>query len=211
MDKVPRIEKAIREKLHERLDRIIVVELAPSTVFRIRRRRRLALLTSGLAVAASAIGVGWAVTQILPETQRRTEAGPTASSPSTPASTASCQTGPWADHCPEADWAREVVRAAGYSVTGDTGSAITGANGQNELHLWAFQETEPSFEQTLETEGYRYFFSIDGIDVFGDGTRVAWTTHNLYIFLTDVLEGTLDETDRQVIAEFVRASIRTNY
>jgi hypothetical protein len=41
-----------------------------------------------------------------------------------PAEEGSCDFGPWATYCPEAEWLRRAAEHGGFEVTGDTGSAL---------------------------------------------------------------------------------------
>ena len=119
---------------------------------------------------------------------------------------ADCSTGPWADHCPEARWAREVAAAAGFSVTGDTGSALTIERSRKTFHLWAFTPEEPELRaEQLQQEGYGEKTRVDGIAAYGDGVRVTWKVYGLHVWLTNAGLGDLGVSSPGV-ADVVRAS-----
>ena len=121
---------------------------------------------------------------------------------------ADCSTGPWADHCPEARRAREVAGAAGFTVTGDTGSALTIERSGEVLHLWAFTPEEPELRATqLREEGYGQKTTVGGLRVHGDGIRVTWKAYGLYVWLADAVHRDLDVAS-PLVADLVRASTR---
>ncbi|HEX2058247.1 MAG TPA: hypothetical protein VHI71_07750 [Actinomycetota bacterium] len=119
---------------------------------------------------------------------------------------ADCSTGPWAEHCPEAKWARAVADAAGFQVTGDTGAAVTIQGHGVELHLWAFTPEEPELRaQQLREEAYERQARIAGVRVFGDGVRVTWESYGLHVWTANAGLGGLDAFAPGV-AELVQAS-----
>jgi hypothetical protein len=125
-----------------------------------------------------------------------------------------CAYGPWAEHCPEAEWARRVVEAAGYRLTGDTGSALVGRAGDTSFYFWAF-EAEKAAEQplrkTLADEGYELIQEIDEIDVFSDGIRLAWEIQSLYVWLEGGPTDSLEDIEKEAIRTIVRASAHVRY
>lgn len=58
-------------------------------------------------------------------------------------SSASCTTGRWATHCPEARWARTVASQAGYVVERDTGSALIIEDEKHSFYFWASEAEDP--------------------------------------------------------------------
>jgi hypothetical protein len=44
--------------------------------------------------------------------------------------------GPWSA-CPQTEWVRAIVEAAGYEITGDTGSAIVAGGNGHSFYIWA--------------------------------------------------------------------------
>jgi hypothetical protein len=129
----------------------------------------------------------------------------------TPLATASCDTGPWAEHCPEADWARDVADAAGFEVTGDTGSALTVERQGLAFHLWAFTPEEPELRRRqLRQERYRTEATIGGVRVFGDTERLTWDAYGLHVYMASGGLGALD-VGVPGVADIVRASTRVRW
>jgi hypothetical protein len=137
--------------------------------------------------------------------------GPTSRASDEPGS---CAYGPWADHCPEAEWARQVLDAAGYRLTGDTGSALVGRAGQTGFYFWAFEsEKAPNqpLSKAIEDEGYRVLEDDNETRLFTDGTRIAWQIQGLYVWLEGGPMNSLDDIDDEVIRKIVRASGEVPY
>jgi hypothetical protein len=174
-------------------------------------------MKSALSVAvAGAILIG-ACARAGPDAGRLTTAKERRASPASDApgaSPGSCGYGPWADHCPEAGWAREVLDAAGSRLTGDTGSALVAWAGEAGFYFWAF-EMEKASEQPLpkaiEDEGYRVLREVEGIRVFTDGIRLAWQTQGLYVWLEGGPVNSLEDIDAETIRRMVRASADVPY
>lgn len=119
---------------------------------------------------------------------------------------ADCSTGPWAEHCPEARWARDVARAAGFEVTGDTGSALTLERPGLAFHLWAFTPGEPeSRRKGLRDESYRLDAKVSGVRVFGDGQRLTWDAYGLWVWMANAGPGGID-AGMPGVADVVRAT-----
>jgi hypothetical protein len=53
--------------------------------------------------------------------------------------------GPWTA-CPEADWVRGIVEAAGYRVAGDTGSAVIARGQGHSFYIWATRNDGSAIE-----------------------------------------------------------------
>jgi len=147
-----------------------------------------------------------------PPTTRETGAGSSIS--------ADCQRGPWAEHCPEADWARAVVTKAGYRLRGDTGSALTATDGQVIFHLWAFVPERESqrLDHALIDENYRELRErVAGIRVYTDGIRFVWSAQGLRVWLTSagIVDGapggTPEEVGGAVLLDLVTATVRTRF
>lgn len=128
-----------------------------------------------------------------------------------PPATAGCDTGPWADHCPEADWARDVAKTAELEVTGDTGSALTVERPGLAFHLWAFTPVEPELRRRqLRRENYRFEATIAGVRVFGDTQRLTWDAYGLHVWLAPAGMGGID-AGYPGVADVVRASTRVRW
>lgn len=203
------IENHIRNVLNHRLGSLTGLRIRESTVARVRRRYRATIVAASFVAALSTLGIALAVTEIGDGSQAQLRP---ASTPSGSTSVEKCGFGPWASHCPEADWVRDVIREAGYAVAGDTGSAITASRGSNQLNMWAFSRpSDESHQETVEGEGYSHVFAVDGVEVFGDRTRVTWSVHDLFVWLTNATGGGLTGSDQTIIEEFVKASTRTGF
>ncbi|MDQ3953082.1 MAG: hypothetical protein M3279_08985 [Actinomycetota bacterium] len=125
-----------------------------------------------------------------------------------PRATADCSTGPWADHCPEAGWARDVARAAGFRVTGDTGSALTIERQGLAFHLWAFTPEEPELRtRQLRQEAYEHVESVAGVRIYADGQRLTWDSYGLHVWMAQAGLGGLD-VGVPGVADVVRASLQ---
>lgn len=124
-----------------------------------------------------------------------------------------CAVGPWATHCPEAWWARNVSIRAGYAVVGDTGSAIEIRDSTHAFHLWAFEPEQPATRQKdLRRGNYHLFMQVNETPTYFDGLRFTWTAHNLHVWLNAGLAQQPDSsnktiTDEEVIAQIVRATL----
>jgi hypothetical protein len=154
---------------------------------------RTRLLVAGAALAVAGI---WAA--------RDGADAPPVRAPAAPL--ADCSTGPWADHCPEAGWAREVATAAGFRLAGDNGVALTIERSGRALHLWAFTPEDGGPRQpVLRKESYRRERTVDDVAVFGDGQRVTWEVYGLWVWMADAGPGGLDSRAPGV-ADVVRAS-----
>ena len=80
--------------------------------------------------------------------------------------------GPWTYEC-SAQWVRQVVRAAGYRMTGDTGSAWVAAGGGRSFYIWATEATS-SPKQIAKREHYRLVRRVAKAPVYDDGVRKFW-------------------------------------
>ena len=211
------VEQLLKRALRSRLDPLNPPAFGATLVGRTRGRRSLllALASGGLVVAVLA---GTLAVQTL--SSDRGAVGPIANEPTptpspsvtTTVDPVACIVGPWATYCPEAQWARAVAEEAGYSVTGDTGSALEIDDGAHSFNFWAFEpEDDPSTrEEALQAENYELFTEIDDTSVFFDGARLTWEVHGLYAWLTDQEQGD-GPTEKGALERIVRASIDLPY
>lgn len=126
----------------------------------------------------------------------------------------SCAYGPWADHCPEAEWARQVLDVAGDRLTGDTGSALVGRGGHTTFYFWAFEMEKARnrpLPKAIEDEGYRLVDEVDETKLFTDGIRLAWQTQGLYVWLEGGPVNSLEDIDEETVRTMVRASADIPY
>lgn len=212
------IEQILKRTLRSRLEPLNPPAFQETLLGRTRTRRLMLLaLTSGVFVIA--IAAGTLVLQTITSSPGKDDGSPVATEPtpipSPPATTAdpvACVGGPWATYCPEAQWARGVAERAGYSVVGDTGSALIINDGTYSFNFWAFEPEDPSTRQeALRSENYDLLTEIDGTRVYFDGIRLTWEMHGLYAWLNSGPGRGPTTTEREVIAEIVRASIDSPY
>lgn len=122
-------------------------------------------------------------------------------------------TGPWSDpDCPQPAWVRDVVAAAGYEITGDTGSALVGRGGGTGFYIWTTRqeslESRP-FEDRIADEGYRKWATVAGVDIFTDEVRAVWTVHGLHVWVEG---GPVDDVpELGIVDPLVRASQGLDY
>ncbi|MFN2591031.1 MAG: hypothetical protein ABR518_09715 [Actinomycetota bacterium] len=172
---------------------------------------RSLILATGLSVLTGACGAS----EPQPVTAERASPTqePASATPERAASPGGCQYGPWADHCPTADWARKVVTRAGHELIGDTGSALEARANGIEYHFWAFEPEgwqETPLRDAIADEGYTPLRRIDGVDVYTDGVRLAWEVHGLYCWLSAALLA-LDDIPAAAIDELVVTSSSVPY
>jgi hypothetical protein len=142
-----------------------------------RMPRRGVTIVTAFAVSVAAGLLAWSAFRQTPS--EVTGASPAASSDAQSA----CQSWPWADVCPEADWVREVLRNAGVAAVGDTGSAIVGRTG-GEFYVWATSvEEERPLSRIVSGEAYELAQRVDGTPVYSDGVRFLWRVDRLYVWV----------------------------
>jgi hypothetical protein len=113
-----------------------------------------------------------------------------------------CERLPWAE-CPLADWVRNTIWEAGFSVDGRTDSAIVGSADGRSFYMW----TTTNLDEPLEPS-YGRLMSVDEVTVFGGGSQAVWETPELRVW---VQAGPRDRSlpaDEQLEA-LVRASLTT--
>jgi Tol biopolymer transport system component len=105
-----------------------------------------------------------------------------ASTPSA-SSTQACATGGVNTffQCPESRWAKQVATAAGYVVTGRTGSAYTVSGHGAGFFFWGFPTSEERSSSDLV--GYRVVETVDSVTVYTDGVRFHWRIHGLSLWV----------------------------
>jgi hypothetical protein len=87
--------------------------------------------------------------------------------------------GPWT-RCPEAAWTRQIVERAGYSIVGDTGSALLAAGRGYDFSVWATPLDRP-LRQVAEKEGWELLARVRSVDVFGDAELWRWWAAQGYV------------------------------
>jgi Tol biopolymer transport system component len=99
-----------------------------------------------------------------------------------------CDYGPWMEHCPEASWARLVLREAGYSNVDETKTAfvVPVVGGTGEFYFWAMDpfnhgSVEPIGEIVSESD-IPVATRIDGVVVYRVDDAWLWSTHGLNVW-----------------------------
>jgi hypothetical protein len=76
------------------------------------------------------------------------------------------QRGGWSTG-PEARWVREIVKAGGYNVFSETGSALVASKEGQEFYIWATESNVPS-----RMPNWRRLAVVRGVPIYGD--RSVW-------------------------------------
>jgi hypothetical protein len=115
-----------------------------------------------------------------PVSSEQTSSGPSQSVSTAPACTASGVNTFF--HCPESRWARQVAVAAGYVVTGRTGSAYVVKGHGAGFYFWGY----PASEETASSEqaGYQVAEVLGRVRVYTDGIRFHWRVHGLSVWVS---------------------------
>jgi Tol biopolymer transport system component len=100
----------------------------------------------------------------------------------------SCDYGPWMEHCPEASWARLVLREAGYSNVDDRAAAflVPVEGGSGEFNFWAMDpfnhgSVEPIGEIVSDLD-VPVATRIGGVAVYRVDEAWLWSTHGLNVW-----------------------------
>jgi hypothetical protein len=80
--------------------------------------------------------------------------------------------GPWTN-CPEADWTRQFVERAGYTVIGGTGSALLAVGHGYEFSVWTTSLDRPP-RQLADQEGWDLLARVRSVEVYGDAKLWRW-------------------------------------
>jgi hypothetical protein len=184
-------------------------------VNRKRHRSVIWAMKSALSLAVAGVILVGGCARAGPNDEWLATASEGRSSPASDGVPGGCAYGPWAEHCPEAEWAREVLDAAGYPLTGATGSALVGRESPSTaFYFWAFEAEKASTQplrKAIEGEGYRLLSEIEGISVFTDGIRLAWEIQGLYVWVEGGPVNSLQDIDPESIRRIVRASAHVPY
>jgi hypothetical protein len=91
--------------------------------------------------------------------------------------------GPWA-RCAEARWVALVVEAAGYRVTGNTGSALTAEGGPAEFYIWTTPSRRPLADGVADG-AWRQVGTARGRAIYGDDHLWRlWQAQDFVFWLT---------------------------
>jgi Tol biopolymer transport system component len=99
-----------------------------------------------------------------------------------------CGYGPWIEHCPEASWARLVLREAGYPNVDDAGTVfeIPVTSGSGTFYFWAMDpfnhgSVEPIGDIVSELD-IPVAVRIGGVAVYHVDNAWLWSTHGLNVW-----------------------------
>jgi hypothetical protein len=106
--------------------------------------------------------------------------------------------GPWTV-CPEARWVQQVAEHAGYHVVDDTGSALVAQGGGWSFYVWATDESPGAFQT-------QPIGRIEGVDLYGDETRLAWAAQGFVFWLEAGPHGDSQSPPLAEMDSLVRAS-----
>jgi hypothetical protein len=117
------------------------------------------------------------------------------------------------DECPEADWARLTLEAAGLTAVKETPAAFVVKHADGELHFWAMDPAMHSGVESLEKELGSFdpppdVAQVDGVTVYQLRTSWVWTVHGLNVWV-DIASGA--EPSPDVIGRLVLASVEVLY
>jgi TolB protein len=100
-----------------------------------------------------------------------------------------CDYGPWMEHCPEASWARLVLREAGYPNVDDTGAVfeVPVVRGPGTFHFWAMDpfnhgSVDPIGEIVSELD-IPVATRIGGVAVYQVDDAWLWSAHGLNVWV----------------------------
>ncbi len=130
-----------------------------------------------------------------------------------PTSAGACDQGPWIEECPEANWARSVLVAAGLKVTQELPGAFIVQYSRGELLFWAMdpahhEGVEPLDEELTSGDEFRVVQQVSGVIVHELRGRWVWTVHGLNVWVWGYSR---NDPPADVIDSLVRASQSTPY
>ncbi len=209
------LEQEVRSILRQKLDPAASAASVPTGVVRrVRLRRVMNLVMGSLGVLGLSLGTWWAGQALHPDSLQTPGPQAKRSPESTKSPTTDlCDSGPWSKHCPEADWARAVLKESGLELTGDTGSALVAKSDEADLYFWAFEGGKgvSARERALREKGYRPFREINGEAVFSDGIRLTWDTWGLLVWVGAGPTSVLADLTQENVGSLVRASQEVVY
>ena len=89
--------------------------------------------------------------------------------------------GPWTSTC-SAQWLRQIVRDAGYRVTGATGSAWLAAGRRTSFYVWA-TDASASPREIANQGSYRLVRHVGKAPVYDDGVRKFWPAQRFIVWV----------------------------
>jgi len=200
----------ISERLDREASRIDASGLRPEHVIqRAERRERRKRVLAAVVGMAGLVGVLLILQRLSPQADVPTDARTNSVPAPTPGG---CDLGPWAEVCPEAEWARQVVTAAGYELIGDTGAALVlRGPGGRDVYFWAIDPDLHSggqpFSDLIDANHARPVDLIDGTSVYSVNGRLVWTRSGLIVWLDFAIAPDFpDAADPTLVSRLVEAS-----
>lgn len=188
-------------------------------MIRIDRGRNVG--TTVFALLLAVVALGFAIRAFSGPDQRPPIGPPVGGTVSpVPTGPGTCNYGPWARFCPEADWARSVVSVAGFEIAGEPGALIVATREGAEFSLMA---QDPALHEGEGVTPLRSLVArgevvpnrrIDDISVYvfrGEARFWTWSAYGLVVEVDGrVLRGSPALSDEDLVA-LVRASRSVPY
>jgi hypothetical protein len=116
--------------------------------------------------------------------------------------------GPWTT-CPEADWVAGVVKAGGYRIVGETGSALIAAGRTTSFYVWASDGgAVPAQRREIARGLYHVLGRVEGVTVTGNDVRVSWSAQGFVFWVEAGPDGDSVLPDLDGLRPLVAASRR---
>ena len=209
------LRQRIREEAHRIRPRRGLDDLMRQ-VHRRSQHRRISAMAVGLGGFAAIVFLGVIVALTPGNGGTRPQSGAPPEQSSTSQGVAvpgTCDHGPWISLCPEADWARSTLAAAGLSITDELPASFVVQHGDGELYFWATDPAIHSGVGPLESElatgdPFQVVQEVHGVPVYHLRAWWAWTVHGLNVWVSVANGG---DPAPQTLEELVRASIEVPY
>ena len=108
--------------------------------------------------------------------------------------------GPWSD-CPAATWLYRVIKDAGFTITGDTGTALQIEADGGALYAWNVTAREP-IAAVAERDGLQ----PTAAGAYAGRQRLVWEAQGFHIYLEPATEQGVDQVDDDTVERLVRSS-----
>lgn len=125
-----------------------------------------------------------------------------AADPSRPC-TETSGTGRWVSSC-EGKWVRAFVRAAGFRIVDESGSAWIARGRGSSFYIWGVPIADSG---GLWDEGYRRVAGVRGKGLYSDGIRFTWAARGGRVWVEPGPDPSEPDPGRAVLAPLVRASV----
>jgi hypothetical protein len=185
---------------------------SPHTTGESTRARSIVTAIFALVIGATALGFAIRAFERAPDRPPR----PVNTGDELPTGPGTCDHGPWIELCPEAEWARSVVAAAGLQVVDEQAVLVLGTSEGGESYFWAMDPSHHGqvtpFSEIVAEGTARVVDHVDGVSVYGFPSNERlwlWRGHGLQVWLDG--RAPLTEPSRQDIVALVRASHSVPY